>query len=165
MEFPAFATKLVAPACLIRHLTAAMVIVLAWLSGSALAVDINQHGLTGCWYNPAAAGQGVEIEVYQDAIAPGAGYLQGSWATFSIGWETGQRWYTFGGTVQTGQSAGTFILFENVGGKFNAPPSTKSTPIGTVVLSFLDCSTASMKYQDVLWDRYCRSLSMRRRAV
>jgi len=91
MEFRAFATKLIAPACLIRHLTLAIVIVFALLSGPALAVDINQHGLTGSWYNPAAAGQGVEIEVYQDAIAPGVGYLQGSWATFSVGWETGQR--------------------------------------------------------------------------
>jgi pseudomonalisin len=155
MEFRAFATKLIAPACLIRHLMRPIVILSALLSVSALAVDINQHGLTGSWYDPSAAGQGVEIEVYQDAIAPGVGYLQGSWATFAVGWEIGQRWYTFGGAVQTGQSGGTFTLFENVGGgKFNAPPATKSTPIGTVVLSFLDCSTASMKYQDVLWDRY-----------
>jgi len=154
MEFRAFATKLIAPACLIRHLPLAIVVVSASLSGPTLAVDINQHGLTGSWYNPAAAGQGVEIEVYQDAIASGVGYLQGSWATFSVGWETGQRWYTFGGTVQRGQPRATFTLFENVGGKFNAPPATQSTPIGTVVLTFLDCSTASMKYQDVLWDRY-----------
>jgi hypothetical protein len=53
MEFRAFATKLIAPACLIRHLTLAIVIVPALLSGPALAVDINQHGLTGSWYNPA----------------------------------------------------------------------------------------------------------------
>jgi len=105
MEFRAFATKLIAPACLIRHLPLAIVIVSALLSGPARAVDINQHGLTGSWYNPAAAGQGVEIEVYQDAIAPGVGYLQGSRATFSVGWETGQRWYTFGGTVQRGNLA------------------------------------------------------------
>jgi len=91
MEFRAFATKLIAPACLIRHLPLAIVVVSASLSGPTLAVDINQHGLTGSWYNPAAAGQGVEIEVYQDAIASGVGYLQGSWATFSVGWETGQR--------------------------------------------------------------------------
>jgi len=155
MDFRAFANKLSAPAGPIRHLTLAIVIVPGLLSASALAVDIDQHGLTGSWYNPAAASQGVEIEVYQDAIAPGVGYLQGSWATFSVGWETGQRWYTFGGTVHTGQSAATFTLFENVGGgKFNAPPATKSTPIGSVMLSFLDCSTASMTYQDVLWDRY-----------
>jgi hypothetical protein len=155
MEFRAFATKLIAPACLIRHLTLGIVIVPALLSGSAVAVDINQHGLTGSWYDPAAVGQGVEIEVFQDAIAPGVGYLQGSWATFAVGWEIGQRWYTFGGTVRTGQSGATFTLFENVGGgRFNAPPATKSTPIGTVALSFLDCSTASIRYQDVLWDRY-----------
>ena len=155
MEFRAFAAKLIVPARLIRHLTLAIVLVPGVFSASAMAVDINQHGLTGSWYNPTAVGQGVEIEVYQDAVAPGVGYLQGSWATFSVGWETGQRWYTFGGTVRTGQPDATFTLFENVGGgRFNAPPATKSTPIGSVVLSFLDCSTASMKYQDVLWDRY-----------
>jgi hypothetical protein len=153
MEIRAFETKFKAPACL-RGLTLTIVIVLALLSGSALAVDINRHGLTGSWYDPAAGGQGIEIEVYQDAMAPGVGYLQGSWATFAVGWEIGQRWYTFGGAVRTGQSSATFTLFENIGGKFNAPTATQSVPIGSVVLTFLDCSTASMTYQDVRWDRY-----------
>jgi hypothetical protein len=150
MELSAFVTKVKAFGCLIRGLTLAIAIVPASLAGTALAVDVNQHGLTGSWYNPAASGQGIELEVYQDAIAPGIGYLQGSWATFPVGWEssTGPRWYTFGGTVQTGQASSTFEIFQNAGGNFNAPPATQGVPIGTMVLTFYDCTTALMEYQD-----------------
>src|SRR5512143_1134068 len=109
MELKAFATKIKALGCLIRSLTLAIAISPTSLAGTALAADLNRHGLTGSWYNPAASGQGIELEVYQDAIAPGIGYLQGSWATFAIGWENGQRWYTFGGTVRTGQASSTFV--------------------------------------------------------
>ena len=84
-------------------MTLASAIVPASLAGTALAVDLNQHGLTGSWYNPAASGQGIELEVYQDAIAPGIGYLQGSWATFAVGWESRQRWVQLSARVGAGQ--------------------------------------------------------------
>ena len=159
MELNAFATKVKALACLIRGLTLAIAILSATPAGTALAVDLNQHGLTGSWYNPAASGQGIEIEVYENAIAPGIGYLQGSWATFAVGWETsvednGQRWYTFGGPVRTGQASSVLDIFENVGGNFNAPPATQGVPIGTVVLTFYDCTTAVMKYQNLRLDAW-----------
>ena len=152
MQLNPFATKVKALAWLIRGLTLAIAIVLASLAGTARAFDLNQHGLTGSWYRPGASGQGIEIEVYQDAIAPGIGYLQGSWATFSIGWESGQRWYTVGGAVQTGQASATLEVFENTGGNFNAPPATRGVPIGTVVLTFSDCTTALMKYENLSLD-------------
>ena len=152
MELSAFATKVKALGCLIRGLTLAIAIAPASLAGTVLALDLNQHGLTGSWYNPAASGQGIELEVYQDAIAPGIGYLQGSWATFAVGWESGQRWYTFGGTVRTGQASSTFEIFQNAGGNFNAPPATQGVPIGTMVLTFYDCSTAVMEYQNLRLD-------------
>ena len=44
--------------------------------------DLDQHGLTGSWYEAATSGQGVEIEVFPDHIAQGVGVLQGSWFTF-----------------------------------------------------------------------------------
>jgi hypothetical protein len=131
--------------CLIRGLTLALIA--ASLAGTALATDLNQHGLTGTWYNPAVSGQGIELEVYQDAIAPGIGYLQASWATFAIGWETGQRWYTFGGPVYTGQERWGFNVYQNTGGNFNAPPATQGVQIGRIVLTVLDCTTAVMEWQ------------------
>jgi hypothetical protein len=148
MELNAFATKVKTLGCLIRGLTLALVA--ASLAGTALAVDLNQHGLTGSWYNPAASGQGIEIEVYQDAIALGIGYLQASWATFAIGWEIGQRWYTFSGPVYPGQEPWGFNAFQNTGGNFNAPPATQGANIGGVSLTVLDCTTAVMQWHLML---------------
>ena len=110
---------------------------------------LNQHGLTGSWFEPATSGQGIEIEVYPDLVAPGTGLLQGSWFTFdyvAAGGAATQRWYTFGGNVQTGQASVTLTLYQNVGGNFNALPVTSPTPVGSVVLSFTDCVTATMAY-------------------
>jgi hypothetical protein len=148
MEFGIFMTKVRVLARLTSS-TLAIAVLPASLAGTALAVDVNQHGLTGSWYQPAMSGQGIELEVYQDAIAPGIGYLHGSWATFTaIGWEhSGPRWYTFGGTVRTGPASSLLEIFQNTGGNFNAPPETRSVPIGTMVLTFLDCTTAVMEYQ------------------
>ena len=42
-------------------------------SGPALNVDLNQHGLTGSWYEPATSGQGLAVEVFPDLKAPRAG--------------------------------------------------------------------------------------------
>ena len=110
---------------------------------------LNQHGLTGSWFEPATSGQGIEIEVYPDLVAPGTGYLQGSWFTFdyvAAGGAATQRWYTFSGNVQTGQASATLTLYQNVGGNFNALPVTSATPVGSVVLSFADCTNATMMY-------------------
>ena len=150
MELNAFATKVKTLGCLIRGLTLAVVIVPASLAGTALAVDLNQHGLTGTWYQPAMNGQGILLEVYPNAVAPGIGFLQGSWFTFKqIGywdydWE--HRWYTFSGSVPAGQSSAIVTVYQNVGGNFNSPPATPATPVGTAVLSFQDCATGTMTY-------------------
>jgi hypothetical protein len=36
----------------------------------AVPVDLNQHGLTGSWHSPATPGQGIEIEVFPNLVAP-----------------------------------------------------------------------------------------------
>ena len=76
--------------------------------------------------------------------------MQGSWATFSEyvePWDdAGPRWFTFGGVVAAGQARGTFPVYENAGGKFNAPPATSVREVGSVELSLVDCTTADMKY-------------------
>ena len=114
MELNAFATKVKALGCLIRSLTLAIVIVPASLAGTALAVDLNQHGLTGTWYQPAMSGQGILptahgagidlnqdgltgswydprtsgqgffVQVYPDLLAPGKGIVQASWLTYDV---------------------------------------------------------------------------------
>lgn len=113
------------------------------------AFDLNRYGLTGSWFQMATSGQGVELEVYPDLVAPGTGFLQGAWFTYdyqAAGGPAGQRWYTFGGNVQTGQASATLTLYENTGGNFNAAPVTSATPVGSVVFSATDCTHTSMTY-------------------
>jgi len=47
----------------------------AWLSslggGVPAGLDIDQHGLTGSWYEAATSGQGIEVEFFPDLVAPG----------------------------------------------------------------------------------------------
>jgi hypothetical protein len=116
---------------------------------STSAFDLNRRGLTGSWFNAATSGQGVELEIYPDLVAPGTGLLQGAWFTYDYmvpGGASSQRWYTFGGNVQAGQGSATLTLYENTGGNFNALPVTSATPVGSVVFSATDCNHASMSY-------------------
>jgi YVTN family beta-propeller protein len=113
------------------------------------AFDLNRQGLTGSWFQGATSGQGVELEIYPDLVAPGTGYLQGAWFTYdykAAGGAASQRWYTFSGNVQSGQASANLTLYENTGGNFNAAPATSATPVGTVVFSAADCAHTTMSY-------------------
>ena len=121
----------------------------AWTFTAASAFNMNQHGLTGSWFNPATAGQGVEIEVYPDLVSPGVGFIQAAWFTYDYvapGAAASQRWYTFSGNVASGAPSASLILYQNIGGNFDAAPATTATPVGTVTLSAADCDHVSMAY-------------------
>jgi len=114
-----------------------------------LSLNMNQYGVTGSWFQPSTSGQGVEIEVFKDLVAPDTGYMQGSWFTYDHAASGGgdhNRWYTFGGNVRTTDPSVTLPLYQNVGGNFNAPPTTSAAQVGTVSLAFGDCTTATMNY-------------------
>ena len=100
---------------------------------SPAAIDLNQHGLTGSWYEPATGGQGFEVEVFPDVSAPGTGVVQISWFTYDnvVGGPERQRWYTLSGPVTSGQPTAALTIFQNTGGNFNAPPITTAQPVGT----------------------------------
>ena len=113
------------------------------------SLDLNQHGFTGSWFQPSTNGQGVELEVFEDLVAPGTGLLQGSWFTYdhaASGAGDHNRWYTFGGNVRAADTALSLPLYLNVGGNFDALPITSATQVGTVGLAFIDCSNATMSY-------------------
>jgi hypothetical protein len=119
------------------------------MSIGSSAPNIDQQGLTGSWYQPATSGQGMEIEVFPDLVAPGTGFLQGGWFTFDAvasGGADHGRWYTFGGEARAGDSAAVLPLYQNVGGNFNALPVTYAVQVGDVGLSFSDCTTAQLNY-------------------
>jgi hypothetical protein len=111
--------------------------------------DLNQHGLTGSWYEPATSGQGIEIEIFPNLIAPGTALVQGAWFTFDgapVGGADRERWYTFNGNGQSGSASVPVTIYRNVGGHFDALPITQPTIVGSGTLAFADCSNATLAY-------------------
>jgi len=117
------------------------------LPGTAPAVDLNQHGLTGSWYESATSGQGFAVQVIPNQ-SPGNGLAFVSWFTFDtlIGGAERQRWYTLQGPVVTGQPTASLTIYQNTGGNFNAPPATEAQAVGTATLSFDTCSLGELSY-------------------
>jgi hypothetical protein len=117
------------------------------LSRAWAAPDMNQHGLTGSWYEPATDGQGFEVEVYPDFVAAGTGSVFVSWFTYDTvaGGADRQRWYTLSGSVASGQPA-SLTIYRNIGGNFNAPPVTDAVVVGTATLSFDSCTSGQLAY-------------------
>jgi hypothetical protein len=110
-------------------------------------LDLNQHGLTGSWYEPVTSGQGVEVEIFPSPSGNGA--VQVSWFTYDSGLVGGaerQRWYTAGGSVAPGATSAALTIYQNVGGSFNAPPITTAHAVGSATLSFTACNQGQLDY-------------------
>lgn len=118
-------------------------------SASTARPDLNQHGLTGMWYEPASSGQGLALEVYPDLNGVGSGHLQAGWFTYDMAPAGGvekQRWYTFAGAVSSGASTATLPIYRNTGGNFDAAPVTAANAVGTAVVSFSSCTAGELQY-------------------
>ena len=109
-------------------------------------IDLNQHGLTGSWYEAATGGQGIEVEVFPNASGTGSTFV--SWFTYDTvsGGADHQRWYTAQGPVVTGQPNAALTIYQNTGGNFNAPPVTNAQAVGTATLSFDTCASGQLSY-------------------
>ena len=105
-------------------------------------------GLGGAWYNPNTSGQGFGID-----IDSSIGYIFGGWYTYAVNGGAGgngqleQRWYSLQGNFVPGQTSQQLSVRINTGGKFDSPPTTQATPIGTATLSFQGCDTGRLDYQ------------------
>jgi hypothetical protein len=113
-------------------------------SGSALNLD--QHGLTGSWYNQQTSGQGLLIETYRDISGAGQGVLAAGWYTFDVTAPGGQRWYTLQGPALSGAAFAPLGIYAATGGNFNAAPAVASSLVGSATLSFSDCTHGSLSY-------------------
>jgi hypothetical protein len=113
----------------------------------ATTPDLNQHGLTGSWYEAATSGQGIEVEMFANPTS-GTGSTFVSWFTYDtvIGGAERQRWYTAQGPVVTGQPNASLTIYQNTGGNFNAPPITTAQAVGTATLSFDTCTSGQLSY-------------------
>lgn len=109
-------------------------------------VNLDQHGITGTWRNPAAPGQGMVIDVAADTSVIGQGVLFAGWYTYDVTASGGQRWYSLQATVSVDQPAPEFSIYRTVGGAFDSaqPPTTVS--IGQAQLLLIDCNDALLAY-------------------
>jgi len=119
--------------------------------GENQAININA-GMSDSWYNPATLGQGFFIIVWEDL-----NQIFLSWFTFDtirpqvgvaaeLG-DPGHRWLTAQGAY-SGDTA-TLDIFETSGGVFDAADPAAETdpiPIGSMLITWSDCSTAELLY-------------------
>jgi hypothetical protein len=99
-------------------------------------------GHAGAWYNPDTAGQGQLIDV-----VPETQFMFLAWFTFTDASSNNpdqQHWYTAQGNY-SGNTA-DLILSETLGGQFDDPQQTSTTPVGTATVSFSDCDQGQMAY-------------------
>ena len=117
-------------------------------NGSLPIFDLNQHGLSGSWYEPLTAGQGFEIEVFPNIDGPGKGRAQLSWFTYDVasGGADRQRWYTLSGSMVTGTASASMTIYQNTGGNFVSLPATTAHAVGAATLSFNDCDDGQLVY-------------------
>ncbi|TLY50044.1 MAG: hypothetical protein E6K53_11790 [Gammaproteobacteria bacterium] len=115
--------------------------------------NLNQHGWTGTWYNPATSGQGIVVEVYPDIVAPGTGVIVGGWFTFDTvaGGEDAKRWYTLQGPATSDSASSTLQIYTSMNGNFNAGPvinaANGQAPVGTAKITFTDCKHGVLNYR------------------
>lgn len=110
---------------------------------SSSPLDLDQHGLTGSWFEPATDGQGVEVEIF-----PALGLAQVSWFTYDniAGGAERQRWLTMSGPVASGQPSIPLTIYRNTGGNFNALPTTTAVSVGSATLRFDSCTSGQLDY-------------------
>jgi hypothetical protein len=124
-------------------------VALAALPPAATGPSLNQHGISGTWYNPASDGQGFTVEVYPNLIASNVGLIAGAWFTFApapAGGPDRQRWYTFDGAAHTGSATAQLTVRRNVDGNFAQAPSTSATVVGSATLTMISCTTGTLSY-------------------
>ncbi len=115
-------------------------------SSAALSVNLNQHGLTGAWYNPSASGQGFYVDAIPDAGGAGNGMLSAGWFTYDVTAAGGQRWYWLQGNVTATNPVANLTIYAGTGGNFSAPPAVSPVAVGQATLQFTDCSHGVLRY-------------------
>lgn len=95
--------------------------------------------LSGAWYDPATAGQGIFLDISTEINMFFGGWFTWTDTPGEIDWMTLQG--GFDGTVATLQ------IYRSSGGKFNDPIEVTSVPIGVAEFRFLSCTEAELRFQ------------------
>jgi N-acetylneuraminic acid mutarotase len=105
------------------------------------------YGHSGAWFNPEIPGQGQLVDV-----EPESKFLFLSWFTFTEANSASpneQHWFTAQGNY-TGDTA-DLLVYETLGGRFDAPEEVSTEAVGSATLSFTDCSNGQLDYTIDNW--------------
>jgi hypothetical protein len=112
-------------------------------------INLNQHGLSGLWYDATTTGQGFSFEIFPNQFGAGLGNFTGGWFTFAPGAPGGpatQRWFSVGGQVSATEGTATLTIYRSVGGDFDAPPPVAPTAVGSATIHFENCQSGTFTY-------------------
>lgn len=98
--------------------------------------------MDGAWYDENTPGQGFLFDVHP---APERGnFIFVAWFTYGDDTAAGQRWLTAQGSFEG--STAEIDVYETLGGAFDNPQPTETTPVGTITIDFSDCTHAQLSY-------------------
>ncbi|MFI4970660.1 MAG: protease pro-enzyme activation domain-containing protein, partial [Lysobacterales bacterium] len=114
--------------------------------GEPPGVNLDQHGLSGSWANPATAGQGLLMDIEPDFYGSGTGLLFGGWFTYDTNVAGGRRWYTIQTVVRDGYLTEQSQIYLTQGGAFDSSLATDTSAVGNATLHFSDCMHGTLQY-------------------
>ena len=119
-----------------------------WYSACTNPMNLDQHGLTGSWYNSSTSGQGFVIETYPDLLSSGHGVLAGGWFTYGshLNLPSELNWFTIQGEMSNASPYARLGIYRSAGGNFNAPPKADTYEVGNATFIFTDCNHAILHY-------------------
>lgn len=104
---------------------------------------------SGHWFDPAAAGQGLDIQRIAPA-AGGPGLLFATWFTYDpvapSNQPEDQHWFTLQGQSAAGEGAIRTTIVQTLGGRFDDRPTVNHHRVGEVVLRTLACDRMRLSY-------------------
>jgi hypothetical protein len=98
-------------------------------------------GYAGAWFEPATAGQGMQLEVI-----PAAGLVAVGWYTYGTAPAVGSNHDWLVGSGVLAGDAATIALHRVRGGRFGSGDAAPLEPAGTLTLSFDSCTSARASY-------------------
>jgi hypothetical protein len=120
----------------------------------AQTADVPLHGFdanqSGSWFDPDTSGQGIEFTVIPASNGLPSGLVFGAWFTFDAPPSNDaahEHWFTLQGDLSAALNGTvTLPILQTIGGSLDSLPATGTTQVGTVTLSMLSCTSATMNY-------------------
>ena len=110
------------------------------------------QGLSGAWFYPVTAGQGLFLDVFE---RDGATEVVAAWFTFDLSQPSAddgesfgapeQRWFTAQG--QATDNTANLSLFVSSGGVFDDPATVTTESTGSLTISFSSCTEGNVSYR------------------